>query len=122
MTNQGVPTQSWSRRVYRGFVFAIIVGLVGAGLATIPGLFIQSIFVGEAQRCIEAQRIDMAVRGYIETECGQDFVDPPIWLPVAVIIGGAGIGSAGGLTYGLASPSSVPRRRTGSLERPWLPF
>ena len=39
------------RRLYRAVVFALIVGVVGAGLSVVPGLFVQSIFIGNAQRC-----------------------------------------------------------------------
>ena len=55
-TPEARPAPGIGRRLYRGFAFALIVGLAGAGLSGVPALFIQSIFVGEAQRCIEGHR------------------------------------------------------------------
>jgi len=44
------PRRSGARRLYRAVVFAIMVGAVGAGMSVIPALFVQSIFIGNAQR------------------------------------------------------------------------
>ena len=115
------PAPGVGRRLYRGFAFALIVGLVGAGLSGVPALFIQSIFVGEAQRCIEA--IEMAeAGGDVTLTCTDEFTDPPVWLPVIVVVGGAALGAVGGLAYGIASPGRRARSSTPPAESPWLPF
>ena len=107
------------RRLYRGFAFAVIVGLASAALSAVPALFIQSIFVAEAQRCIEA--IEMAAGGGdVELRCIDGFTDPPVWMPLAVVAGGAAIGVAGGMGYGLMPPR--PRQPRGMGESTWLPF
>lgn len=109
------------RRLYRGFAFAFIVGLAGAGLSGVPALFIQSIFVGEAQRCIEA--IEMAeAGGDVTLTCPDEFTDPPVWLPVIMVVGGAALGAVGGLAYGITSPGRRARGSTPPAESPWLPF
>ncbi|MCY4582691.1 MAG: hypothetical protein OXE50_07840 [Chloroflexi bacterium] len=111
---------SIGRRLYRGIAFALIVGLAGAGLSGVPALFLQSIFVGEAQRCIEA--IEKAeAGGDVTLTCPDLFADPPVWLPVVLVGGGAAIGAAGGFAYGVLSPGRRGRDRTRP-EPPWLPF
>ena len=115
------PAPGIGRRLYRGFAFALIVGLAGAGLSGVPALFIQSIFVGEAQRCIEA--IEMAeAGGDVTLTCPDEFTDPPVWLPVIMVVGGAALGAVGGLAYGIASPGRRVRGSTPPAESPWLPF
>ena len=115
------PAPGIGRRLYRGFAFALIVGLAGAGLSGVPALFIQSIFVGEAQRCIEA--IEMAeAGGDVTLTCPDEFTDPPVWLPVIMVVGGAALGAVGGLAYGIASPGRRARGSTSPAESPWLPF
>ena len=115
------PRRTLGRRLYRGVIFAIFVGVVGTALAAVPGLFIQSIFVGEAQRCIEAQTKDIAATGEIQTNCGAGFADAPVWLPPAIIFSGTVIGLAGGFGYGFIAPRPVPGDRR-EREQPWLPF
>ncbi len=107
--------------MYRGLVFALIVGLAGVALSVVPGLFIQSIFIGEAQRCVEAQERDIAIGGEIVTDCADDFVDAPYWLPPTIIIGGGVMGALGGFGYGFIAPKAAPRRGDHA-SRPWLPF
>ena len=123
MTNnpEARPAPSIGRRLYRGFAFALIVGLAGAGLSGVPALFLQSVFVGEAQRCIEAIEIAEAGGDVILT-CPDEFTDPPVWLPVIMVAGGAALGAAGGLAYGIASPGRRARSSTRAEEPPWLPF
>ena len=123
MTNnpEARPAPGIGRRLYRGFAFALIVGLAGAGLSGVPALFIQSIFVGEAQRCIEA--IEMAeAGGDVTLTCPDEFTDPPVWLPVIMVVGGAALGAVGGLAYGITSPGRRARGSTPPAESPWLPF
>lgn len=108
------------RRLYRGIAFALIVGLAGAGLSGVPALFLQSVFVAEAQRCIEAIEAAEA-GGDVTLTCPDQFTDPPVWLPVIVFAGGGAIGAVGGLFYGVLSPGRRARERTPA-ERPWLPF
>jgi hypothetical protein len=97
-----------------------MVGLVGAALGAVPALFIQSIFVGEAQRCSELlERV--AAGAQEETVCADLFKNPAVWLPPAIATGGAAIGIIGGFAYGFATPKPTVNKR-GVTERPWLPF
>ena len=104
------------RRLYRGLIFAIMVGVVGAGLSIIPALFVQAIFVGEQQR-----EFDIATTGEIITQCADDLSDQPVWLPVALIAGGGLAGMVGGMGYGYASPAA-PARRFEEGDDSYLPF
>ena len=115
------PAPGIGRRLYRGFAFALIVGMAGAGLSGVPALFLQSIFVGEAQRCIEAIEVAEAGGDVILT-CPDEFTNPPVWLPVIMVVGGAALGATGGLVYGIASPGRRARGSTPAEEPPWLPF
>ncbi len=108
------------RRLYRGLVFGLMVGLAASGLGAIPALFIQSIFVSEAQRCLEAIEQHQA-GGDIVLTCPDEFADPPVWLPVLIIAGSASMGIAGGFGYGFLVTSSS-RRPYGRVEQSWLPF
>lgn len=120
---EATPRPTASRRLYRGLVFAVIVGAAGAALGAAPALFIQSIYIGESQRCIQAQETDIAITGEIETNCAEAFADPPLWLPPSIVAGGALMGIIGGFTYGFVAPKTVPkdRNRWGASDR-WLPF
>lgn len=123
MTNnpEARPAPGIGRRLYRGFAFALVVGLAGAGLSGVPALFIQSIFVGEAQRCIEA--IEMAEAGAdVTLTCPDEFTDPPVWLPVIMVAGGAALGAVGGLAYGILSPGRRERGSRPPEQSSWLPF
>ena len=113
----GDRPMSRGRRLYRAVVFALIVGVVGAGLSVIPGLFVQAIFIGNAQRCEAQQEIDVAITGKIETECAENLATTPKWLPPTIIAGGGVLGLLGGFGYGLAGPRTAPKR-----EQLWLPF
>ncbi len=108
------------RRLYRGLVFALMVGVAGAAVSAVPGLFLQSVFVGETQRCLDAQRKDIAISGEIETDCDEALADAPIWLPVVMTVAGGAVGFAGGFGYGFFS-SSLRGRSEGRGEA-WLPF
>ena len=88
-------------------------------MSGIPALFLQSIFVGEAQRCIEAIEI-VEAGGDIALTCPDAFTDPPVWLPVVLLAGGGAIGAVGGFVYGLVSPGR--RGRSAQEEPSWLPF
>ncbi len=115
------PVPGIGRRLYRGVAFAIIVGLAGAGLSGVPALFLQSVFVAEAQRCIEAIEVAEA-GGDVTLTCPDQFADPPVWLPIALVAGGAAIGTIGGLAYGILSPGRRARGSAPVSEPPWLPF
>ena len=97
-----------------------MVGIAGAAVSTVPGLFLQSIFVGETQRCIEAQRKDVAVGGEIVTDCAEGLADAPVWLPVVMVVAGGTAGFVGGFGYGFFQPSR--RGRPAEREQAWLPF
>ncbi len=115
------PAPGIGRRLYRGVAFAVIVGLAGAGLSGVPALFLQSVFVGEAQRCIEAIEIAEA-GGDVTLTCPDQFTDPPVWLPVVLVAGGATLGAIGGLAYGILAPGRRARGAAPAPEPPWLPF
>lgn len=109
------------RRLYRGVFFALLAGFVGAGMSVIPALFVQSIFIGNIQRCEAQQQQDLAVYDEIRTTCADDLSEQPTWLPAVIIASGGAMGVAGGFGYGYVSPSGVPRRN-GEVERSYLPF
>jgi hypothetical protein len=115
------PPVTLGRRIYRGLFFGLVVGVTSAGLSVVPSLFVQSIFIGEAQRCITAQETDIAATGEIQTTCGDDFVDTPTWMPPMLVLGGGLLGLVGGLWYGFVAPKSAPRRAR-DREPTWLPF
>ena len=120
-TPEARPVPGIGRRLYRGFAFALIVGLAGAGLSGVPALFIQSVFVAEAQRCIEA--IETAdAGGDVTLTCPDQFTDPPVWLPIALVAGGGALGAAGGFAYGMVAPGRRARGSAPPAEPPWLPF
>ncbi len=114
------PPPGMGRRLYRGLVFALMVGVAGAAVSAVPGLFLQSVFVGETQRCLEAQRKDLAVSGEITTDCAEAVADAPVWLPVVMIAAGGAVGLAGGFGYGFFQPPL--RGRARDREEAWLPF
>ena len=109
------------KRLYRGVFFGLLVGFVGAGMSVIPALFVQSIFIGNLQRCEAQQEEDVALHGEIRTTCAEDLSAEPTWLPPAIIAGGGVMGLLGGFGYGFVSPASV-QGRNGERERSWLPF
>jgi hypothetical protein len=110
------------RRAYRGLIFAAIVGVVSAGLSVMPALFVQSIFIGNSQRCEEQQTLDLAAYGEIRTSCAEILSTTPRWLPATIIAGGGLLGVLGGAAYGYISPKPVARRREDRDEQSWLPF
>src|SRR5690606_27735541 len=55
----GPETLRMGRRLYRGIVFALFVGIAAAALSAVPSLFVQSVFVVESERCADAQRQDI---------------------------------------------------------------
>jgi hypothetical protein len=115
------PRLTRGRRLYRGVVFGLMVGVVGAGLSIIPALFVQAIFIGNIQRCEAQQEFDIATTGAIVTTCDQDLSDQPTWLPAALIAGGGVMGILGGFGYGFVSPAPAPKRLEDRDET-WLPF
>ena len=114
------PPSAMGRRLYRGLLFALMVGVAGAAVSSVPGLFLQSLFVGETQRCLEAQRRDAAVGGDVQTDCAEAIAEAPVWLPVVMIVAGGAVGFAGGFGYGFFRPSL--RGRAAEREEAWLPF
>lgn len=112
------PAPGIGRRLYRGIVFALIVGAAGAALGGAPALFLQSLFNEETQRCAEAV-LDAEERGVEAPVCGDEFLAPPAWLPLSLLWGGAAVGAFGGLAYGIAAPG---RRASPEREPQWLPF
>ena len=98
------------RRLVRGLMLAVLVGGIATGVSVAPALFIQSVFIGSAQRCEEQQRYEQAALGQVETTCEIELGDAPYWFPVLVIVVGGLAGTTGGFAYGFfARPPS--RRR-----------
>ncbi len=114
------PSPALRRRLYRGLAFALMVGIAGAAVSAVPGLFLQSVFVGETQRCIEARQKDIAVSGEVSTNCAEGLADAPVWLPVVMVVAGGAVGFVGGFGYGFFQPSR--RGRAAEREEAWLPF
>jgi hypothetical protein len=105
-----------TRRLFRGFMLAILVGTISVGFSVAPALFIQSVFVGSAQRCEEQQRFEQAALDQVQTTCGEELGEAPFWFPVLVIAVGGGAGVAGGFGYGFfANP---PSRRRAAWQAP----
>ena len=108
------------RRIYRGVFFALLVGFVGAAMSVIPGLFVQSVFSGNVQRCESLAEQDLAA-GETRTSCLEEAADDPTWLPQAIIAGGGIVGLLGGFGYGFVSPASAGSKGSPQ-QRPYLPF
>ena len=117
----GQPEQTiqMSRRLYRGIAFALLVGVAGALLSAVPSLFVQSVFVVENERCLEAQQ--SPVTSQQAQDCAEMLAEAPVWLPLVVLAGGAAIGVIGGFTYGFVAPKPAVRRGA-EYEGRWLPF
>lgn len=116
------PADGIGWRLYRGAAFALIAGLAGSGLSGIPALFLQSVFVSEAQRCTEAIERAEAGEGDAALTCSDEFTDPPVWLPVTMLVGGGVMGAVGGFAYGILSPGRRARNVAAPPAPPWLPF
>lgn len=104
-------------RLLRGLITAFGVGLAAAAISLVPAIFIQSVFLGEAQQCAEIERTGQAVADEVRLTCDQTLATAPFWLPAAITVTGGALGAAGGLVYGLFSGG----RRRGP-EKKWLPF
>ncbi len=98
------------RRTGRGVVMAVLVGSVAAFISVAPALFIQSVFIGSAQRCDDQQRYEEATVGEIQTTCEEELGETPFWFPVLIIAVGGATGLAGGFVYGFFTEPK-PRRR-----------
>lgn len=106
------------RRVARGVLMALLIGLFGAAISLIPAFFIQGVFIGSAQRCDEQRTFELAAYDEVRTTCAEDLYDVPLWLPAGIIAGGALMGVSGGFAYGFINPARYRREQ----EPPWLPF
>jgi hypothetical protein len=109
---------STGRHIVRGLLMALLIGFVGLVAGLVPAVFIQSVFVGSAQRCEELRAYEEAAFDEVRTDCDQDLAEVPMWMPTAIIAGGAVMGAAGGFGFGLVNP----KRRKREEELPWLPF
>ena len=116
---QPEQTIQMGRRLYRGIAFALLVGIAGALLSAVPALFVQSVFVVENERCLEAQQSPATQQQ--GQDCAEMLADAPVWLPLAVVAGGAALGVVGGFAYGFIAPKPAARRGA-ELEGRWLPF
>lgn len=102
----------------RGALMALVIGLAGFAISMAPALFIQSVFIGSAQRCEELMVFEEAAFDEVRTTCAEDLSEVPVWLPVGIVVGGAIMGAGGGFGYGFINPARYRREQ----ERPWLPF
>ena len=110
------------QRLGRAVILAVLVGGVTTLVSVAPALFIQSVFIGSAQRCEEQQRFEEAAFDEVQTTCEEDLGEAPYWFPVLVIVVGGAIGAAGGFFYGFfnrprprgrSELAAVPRSSTG---------
>lgn len=100
-----------SRRLIRGTFSAIIVGVVATGLTLAPALFIQAVFIGEAQRCEAQMAFERAAEDKVLTTCAEELLDPPLWFPTLIVALSGSLGVAGGFIYGVTRKHSQNRRR-----------
>ena len=106
------------RRVMRGALVALLISLAGFAVSMAPALFIQSVFIGSAQRCEERIVFEEAAFDEVRTSCAEDLSESPVWLPVGIVAGGGMMGAIGGFVYGFINPAPYRREQ----DRPWLPF
>jgi hypothetical protein len=102
---------STAKRVLHGIVTAIVVGAVSTGVALAPALFIQAVFIGEAQRCATQVAFEQAANDEVTSTCVEDLTDPPLWFPTLIAGVGGGFGVIGGFIYGVTRPSQKKHRR-----------
>ena len=95
----------------RGALSAIIVGTVATGVTLAPALFIQAVFIGEAQRCEAQIAFERAAEDKVSTTCAEELLDPPLWFPNAIVALGGSLGAAGGFIYGVTRKHTQNRRR-----------
>ena len=98
------------RRLSRGLVLAVLVGGIATMVSIAPALFIQSVFIGSAQRCEDRQRFEEAAFDQVTTTCGEDLGETPYWFPVLVIAVGGAVGTVGGFFYGYFTGLRPPGR------------
>ena len=103
------PRGNPTRRLLRGASVGLATGFVALAVSIAPALFIQSVFIGSAQRCGEQQRFEAAALDQVETRCEEDLADTPFWFPILIVVVGTVIGATGGFAYGYAAPP-MPRR------------
>ena len=116
------------RRLGRAVVLAVLVGCIATLVSVAPALFIQSVFIGSAQRCEEQQRFERAAFGTVRTTCEEELGETPYWFPVLVVAVGGATGAVGGFFYGFFNhprapgrPAPAPRPPTGlgaGVDRP----
>ena len=104
------------RRAGRGVVLAVLVGGIAAFISVAPALFIQSVFIGSAQRCDDQQRYEEASVDEVQTTCEKELGETPFWFPVLIIAVGGTTGLVGGFFYGFFTEPK-PRRRPMSAPR-----
>ena len=88
------------RRTGRGLMMAVLVGAIAAFISVAPALFIQSVFIGSAQRCDDQQLFEEATVGAVQTTCEEELGETPFWFPVLIIAVGGTTGLVGGFVYG----------------------
>ena len=98
----------------------MVAGTLTDLVAVLPALFIQAVFIGEAQRCEDQMRFEEAAFDEVQTACEEELGETPVWFPSLIIGVGGGIGALGGLAYGLLG-SSRPGRSQAPGRR-HLPF
>ena len=106
-----VAPLSPARRLLNSIIMAVGVGAVSAGVALAPALFIQAVFIGEAQRCAAQIAFEQAANDEVTTTCAEDLADPPFWFPTLIVGIAGGLGAIGGFAYGATRPPSRRTRR-----------
>ena len=99
------------RRLINGLMFALMVGVMAALVSVIPALFIQTIFISEAERCDQLMRTEAAAFDEVRTTCEEDLGDAPFWFPTVIIWTGASLGALGGFGYGMFRPPRGGRQQ-----------
>ena len=109
------------KRLVSSLVLALVAGALATFVSVLPALFIQSVFIGEAQRCEDQIRFEEAAFDETRTQCEEELGGTPFWFPILIIAVGGVLGGIGGFAYGMVRTS--PRgRQPQSPSRPYLPF
>lgn len=98
------------RRLFNGLVFGLLFGIIALGVSIVPGLFIQTVFISEVERCDHLVVFEEAAFDEVRTTCNEDLNEAPFWFPTLIIWTGASLGTIGGFAYGALRGSLFIRR------------
>ena len=99
------------RRLVNGLVHALVVGVAAALVSVVPALFIQAVFIGEAELCDNLVRTEQAAFDEVRTACVEELGGAPFWFPTLIISGGGVMGALGGFAYGMLRSSQTEPHR-----------